>query len=194
MLLAVCCLSGIVTNLTELLSGTFGFVSAIFLESDEHLSNVFNVVSVQLYLLEALLLLTRRQAFYAARLVFWIRLADICFTLGAVMDVAVGYAFLYNTNLRLVRVDVAAQVFWLVCAVIWLATTLYAKMHGAFDESVSPHPKPLETPEEKDVEQVMEVSPDKQLTEGKKATIWAGQSLVDIDATDSSHSGKEHVA
>jgi predicted outer membrane lipoprotein len=41
-----------------ILAGAFGLVSAFLLEEDEHLSKVFNLVSVHLFLLDAVGLLT----------------------------------------------------------------------------------------------------------------------------------------
>lgn len=50
-----------------ILAGIFGFVSAILMENNYHLSNVFNLVSVHLFLIEAVGLLTRRSFFGGLR-------------------------------------------------------------------------------------------------------------------------------
>lgn len=118
-----------------ILAGAFGLVSAFLLEEDEHLSNVFNLVSVHLFLLEAVGLLTRRSFFGGLK--FWVRVADLFFALGAVLDVALSYVNLFNkSNISLARLEVSSQVFWLVCSLIYIGATFYGKQHGYFETEI----------------------------------------------------------
>jgi len=102
------------------------------------------------------------------------------------MDVVVGYIFLYETNIRLARTDVAAQALWLACAVIYVSATLYGWKHGAFDQDV-PHNEEVETPKQKNIW-------DADVSEAEESA-WASLPPVYIDhATDSSHSSKDYEA
>ena len=83
-----------VFHIFMVLAGAFGMASAIFVESDVMLSNIFNAVSVHLYLLEGLSWFSdfRRSAFeveYGKWMNRFIMLADLEFVLGALADVIV---------------------------------------------------------------------------------------------------------
>jgi hypothetical protein len=69
-----------------ILAGAFGLVSAFLLEEDQQLSNVFNLVSVHLCLLEAVSLLTSHSFFFGFK--HWIQVAHVVFALDGVLDVA----------------------------------------------------------------------------------------------------------
>jgi uncharacterized membrane protein len=62
---------------------------------------------------------------------------DLFFLLGAVLDVVLSYIYLFNKeNVALARLEVAAQVFWLVCSVIYIGATVYGRKIGGFDIDV----------------------------------------------------------
>jgi len=76
-----------------ILAGLFGVLSAVFVESDIHLSNVFSVVSVCLFFFEAAFVFLRRkhaitegQAISMRRALL---LGDLCFVLAAIFDIIV---------------------------------------------------------------------------------------------------------
>ena len=81
-----------VFHVLMILAGAFGMASAIFVESDVMLSNIFNAVSVHLYLLEGLSWFSdfRRSAFeveYGKWMNRFIMLGDLEFVIGALADV-----------------------------------------------------------------------------------------------------------
>lgn len=188
-----------------IMAGIFGFVSAIYLEKNEHLSNVFNLVSVCLFLVEAVGLFFHRILFrgWLRQLV---RLGDFFFALGAILDVVLGFIYLYNlTNVRLAKLEVAAQVFWLVCSLIYIWTTIYGKVHGEFDlmyrqelEDENENDKTFDIDEEVHPEQAPMNMQRKELEDEKEISAdlsYPFNMMVLIsDSAHSVESGKEHEA
>ena len=110
-----------------LLAGLFGLISSLFVEKDEDVSNTFDLVSSNLFLLEALLLFFRRHSFTgAARL--WYRLADGLFLLGALSDVIISYITKFadvTYSHKFSTAGVFDCCLWMVSALIYLTITIH---------------------------------------------------------------------
>jgi NADH:ubiquinone oxidoreductase subunit 6 (subunit J) len=87
-----------------ILAGLFGVLSAVFVESNIHLSNVFGVVSVCLFFFEAGSVFRRRKQSMEEKAIRRALLfGDFCFVLATIFDIIVSPSFLpqfhLNTNL-----------------------------------------------------------------------------------------------
>lgn len=118
-----------------IMAGGFGLASAMFVETDEQLSETLNVVSVHLFLIEAFALFYRIG--YAADIKRWVRLAEFLFFLGAVLDVVISWiSWSGNYNVTLAGVGIGASCLWLICAMILLWSTFYIQKNFGFEEAV----------------------------------------------------------
>jgi len=108
-----------------ILAGLFGVLSAVFVESDIHLSNVFSVVSVCLFFFEAAFVFLRRkhaitegQAISMRRALL---LGDLCFVLAAIFDIILAFYYAFDTTIDW---DTSMMVFGIVAALLWLLCSL----------------------------------------------------------------------
>ncbi|KAL7537925.1 hypothetical protein ACHAXR_008164 [Thalassiosira sp. AJA248-18] len=115
-------------HLLMILAGVFGVVSAVYVEEDIRLSNIYNCVSVHFFLLEALTLFgehKRRQADVEAGK--WLKVTlmfgDLAFILGSLFDVII-FDDTSDWDIDLNIVYVFASVMWLVCSLVYLANDL----------------------------------------------------------------------
>jgi len=119
-----------------ILAGSFGVISAIFVESDEDLSNIFNMVSVHLFCLEAVAIFYKRSFFGGLKVL--LRIGDFFFIAGTLVDVILSWLYWADRfNVTLARVEIFAAVCWLVTAVIYVGTTIYIHMHDGHDSTVA---------------------------------------------------------
>jgi hypothetical protein len=113
------------------LAGLFGVASAMYVESDDYIASVLNSVSVHLFMLEAFSLLYHHD--YTGWIKYYIRVGDIFWVGGTVMDVVLSYYAIWGSyGLRHSKVEIVAAVLWLACSVILLSSTIYLK--GKEDE------------------------------------------------------------
>lgn len=93
------------------------------------------------------------------------------------------HIYLFNlTNVALARLAVAAQVFWLVCSVIYIGATFYGRKLGGFDIDV-----PVETPTDEIAVHDIEGS-EKEVEEESEAWV-NGEDTASFDSVE-----KEHMA
>ena len=118
---------------TFISAGLFGILSALFLEKNEHLSSVFNLVSVHLFFVEALQLLRFHNSVRGLK--HWLRLADTMFVVATFTDVIISYIVVYGDfTIALASTGIASACLWLSCAIIYLGTTIYVRMHEGLDD------------------------------------------------------------
>lgn len=116
-----------------ILAGGFGVASAICTDVNPRLSNIFNSVSVHMFMIEAIGLLFRRSFFGGVEL--WLRLSDSFFLIGSLMDVAISYTAIFNVfNMTLAVLGIVAACLWVLTALIYIGTTYYIHNHdGGFE-------------------------------------------------------------
>ena len=126
---------GFLFGVTMLLAGVFGLVSAMYVEVDEDLSDIFNLVSVHLFALEALQLLFYRQSYPGLN--FWLRLGDISFFVANIMDVALSYAYVANTGslVELAKLQIFSALLWFPAAFVYVYATIYIHKQHGFEET-----------------------------------------------------------
>ena len=125
-------------------AGIFGFISALFVTRNVRYSIIFNAVSIHFFFLEAMAIVFHRvktsqgskgessadneeKASGSAGtglLVF----ADLSFFVGSMIEMVVSYYYLFDSwadyNLALQSSNVAAQCLWVVCSLVYTASTL----------------------------------------------------------------------
>ena len=122
-------------HILMLLAGAFGLASAIFVEGDVRISNILNLVSVHFFAAESFYLFgSHKSAEVAAGdhlrcLMTAMVFGDLQFALGAVLDAALSYIWLFDAaagwNTILTSVNVFAQVLWLNCSLIYMYAFVY---------------------------------------------------------------------
>merc|ERR1711957_848970 len=112
-----------------ILAGAFGVASAVFVENDVRLSNIFSAVSVHLYLLEGLTWFGeyRRSTLtveYGKWMNCFVMIGDLEFVIGAFADVILSYFFIFDHtadwDISLMIVYTTAMVLWLHCSLIYM--------------------------------------------------------------------------
>ena len=127
-----------------IVAGIFGFISALFVTRNVRYSIIFNAVSIHFFFLEAMAIVFHRvktsqgskgessadneeKASGSAGtglLVF----ADLSFFVGSMIEMVVSYYYLFDSwadyNLALQSSNVAAQCLWVVCSLVYTASTL----------------------------------------------------------------------
>ncbi|KAL7528550.1 hypothetical protein ACHAWF_002604 [Thalassiosira exigua] len=120
-----------------ILAGTFGLISAVFVEESMRASNVLNLISVHLFLLEGFALFGQHKrapvsAGSGTGLKRVVLLGDAQFILGAFFDVILSYFYVFDDthewDTSLMITTVFAAVLWLNCALIYLGSLLYDRM------------------------------------------------------------------
>ena len=126
---------GFLFGATMLLAGVFGLVSAMYIEVDEDLSDIFNLVSVHLFALEAVQLLLYRQSYPGLN--FWLRLGDISFFVASTMDVALSYAYVANTGslVELAKLQIFMALLWFPAALVYVYAVIYIHRQHGFEEN-----------------------------------------------------------
>lgn len=116
---------GAITGGLMILAGLFGLVSAVLVERSLAASNLFDSISVHLFLLEAVqIMLSRLPETYSPLLKSIVFAGDCCFVIGALGDVVLSYfAVLDKFNTDLARIGIVAAAFWLVAAFVYLGKT-----------------------------------------------------------------------
>ena len=118
-----------------ILAGSFGLMSSIYIEANIELSNVFNCVSVHLFLFEALYIFgDHKRSGVSIKTASWIKrtlmLGDLEFVVGALLDVILSYMYLFDDtsdwDVSLTIVAIFAAVCWLHCSIIYIAAYFYA--------------------------------------------------------------------
>lgn len=127
-----------------IMAGGFGIFSAMFVEEYEYLSNVFNSVSVHLFMVEAIGLFlrhrhteqiangaaaaaasTKQQQLLLSRLHCFVRLGDVSWIAGTCMDVILSYCYIRGAgnSIPLSIAGVVSANLWLLCSLIYLTAT-----------------------------------------------------------------------
>ena len=125
-------------------AGIFGFISALFVTRNVRYSIIFNAVSIHFFFLEAIAIVWHRvkslqgsqgegsagdkerasSGVCTASLVF----ADLSFFVGSMIELVVSYYYLFDSwadyNIALQSSNVAAQSLWVVCSMVYTASTL----------------------------------------------------------------------
>ena len=125
-------------------AGIFGFVSALFVTRNVRYSIIFNAVSIHFFFLEAIAIVWHRvkslqgsqgegsagnkekasSSAGTGLLVF----ADLAFFVGSMIELVVSYYYLFDSwadyNTALQSSNVAAQSLWVVCSLVYTASTL----------------------------------------------------------------------
>lgn len=112
-------------HLVMILAGVTGIMAGGFTKSNETGFHVCHSLSTHLFLLQAVLLIYSRLLLtydHGVRRI--LNFADGMFALGALMNVVVSYMRYNETSVAMARAAVAAFVFWLVAAIIYVAITL----------------------------------------------------------------------
>ena len=107
------------------LAGITGIMAGAFTKSNEMGFHVCHSLSTHLFLLQAVLLIYSRLLLtydHGVRRI--LNFADGLFAVGALMNVVVSYMSYNDTSLAMARTGVAAYVFWLIAAIIYIAITL----------------------------------------------------------------------
>lgn len=115
-----------------ILAGGFGLASAICTDVNERLAVIFNMISVHLFMLEAIGLLFRRSFFGGVEI--WLRTSDSFFLIGSLIDVAISYTLLFDAfNLTLAVLGIVASCLWVCTALIYVGSTYYIQHHTGFE-------------------------------------------------------------
>ena len=118
--------------ITFILAGVFGLFSALGVEANEDLSNIFNLISVHLFFFEAVQILRIRNSFRGVK--NWFRLADGMFVVATLTDVIVGYILVFgDLSPALSATGIASASLWLGCSIIYLGITLHIRMQGGLN-------------------------------------------------------------
>mmetsp|Transcript_19446 Transcript_19446/g.45562 ORF Transcript_19446/g.45562 Transcript_19446/m.45562 type:complete len:285 (+) Transcript_19446:315-1169(+) len=105
-----------------ILAGLAGVVSVLSPTARQEV--IWDAVSIHLYLLEACNLFRREHHLTGRGRLF--RVGDVCFLAGNIIDVTVVYLSLAGrSGLGIIRADLAAQILWLVCALIDTAREIF---------------------------------------------------------------------
>ena len=87
---------------------------------------IWDAVSIHLYLFEACNLFRREHNKHLTGRDRLFRVGDVCFLAGNIIDVTVVYLGLAGrSGLGIIRADLAAQILWLICALIDTAREVY---------------------------------------------------------------------
>ena len=122
-------------HLLMILAGLFGVVSAVYVEEDIHLSNVFNCISVSLFLCEGITLFgAHKRSALTSGAAKWMKravmLGDFEFIVGALLDVILSFFYLFDNtadwDTSLMIVGIFAAVLWLHCSLIYLGGFTYS--------------------------------------------------------------------
>jgi len=117
-----------------ILAGVFGVVSAVYVEEDIRLSNIFNCVSVHLFLFEAVTLFgEHKRSAISSEAPKWVKrcgvLGDLEFIVGAFVDVILSYIYLFDNtadwDFSLMIASIVAAVLWLHCSLIYMGSFFY---------------------------------------------------------------------
>jgi hypothetical protein len=118
------------TGVFFILAGLFGVLASIFTEDNEDLSNNFDLISSVMFSLEAVQLFvdTPPRTFRC-----WLRTANICFVLGAVMDVMTSLIQkLAPYSLPFSYAGVLDSFLWVVCALIYSSIMILEVCNGDY--------------------------------------------------------------
>jgi hypothetical protein len=134
-------------------AGCFGLISAMLLHKNVYISNIFNLLSVHLFMVEAIGLFfhhgsqsrshptahaknTRANSSSNSAtnkhmmepLQYFVRVGDVSWIGGTLMDVVLSYCALRNTyNLAHAKASVLSSVLWLACSMIYITATCVAE-------------------------------------------------------------------
>lgn len=112
----------------------FGVASAVVLEYFPVISNYLNMVSVHLWLLEAFTITSLHGRSGMSSLV---RLGDGCFLVGTLMDVVLSWVLIrrhrYRAGTLLALFEMVAACFWLLAALVYVATTLQRRRQQSIE-------------------------------------------------------------
>jgi hypothetical protein len=132
-----------ILSLIFILAGICGLVSAMLVEEYEYLSEVFNSISVHLFMVEAVGLFLhhrhaeilakdgatatwpKQQQVLMSRLHCLVRWGDVSFITGTCMDVILSYSYVRGTGetIPISIVGVVSANLWLLCSLIYLMAT-----------------------------------------------------------------------
>lgn len=122
-------------HIAMILAGFFGVLSAVYVEENFHLSDIFNSVSVHLYLLESITLFGAHKRFgpISVEAPNWMKFltmsGDLGFILGAFIDVVLSYFFLFDDtvtwDIGIMIASISAAVAWLHCSLVYVGAFFY---------------------------------------------------------------------
>ena len=142
-----------------ILAGGFGMASAMTSDVNEWLSTLFNLVSVHLFLVEAIGILFRRSFF--GGLEIWLRISDSFFLIGSLIDVATSYTYIFDVfNTTLAVLGIVAACLWVATSLIYIGSTWYIQKHAGFEKAMHLGTASETTAQQEDEEQAVEVDPE----------------------------------
>jgi hypothetical protein len=121
---------GGILSIVMMLAGAFGLVSAMLVEQNEWLFEVMSAGSVHLFFLVAVGQFYRhfrrgKSGLVPHSLLYVVLFGNLCWILGSLMDVVLSYyAVLGLYRLRHSYSAVCASFGWLLCSLVYLATTI----------------------------------------------------------------------
>jgi hypothetical protein len=146
-------------------AGCFGLISAMLVHKNVHVSNIFNTISVHLFMVEASALFFHHGRIAHVKttgannstnhammepLQYLIRIGDVSWIGGTVLDVVLSYFAIRNTYvLPHAKVSVFSSLLWLACSLIYVTATCIAeylvrkqcRLEEQFEKSYSPRPQ-----------------------------------------------------
>jgi len=108
-------------------AGGFGLASACVVNSNEHLSSIFNSVCIHLFLFEAVGVFFRNYlSSNKVCLKFMILFANMCWVLGTLLDLVFSYLFLFKkSSIEIAYASIFSASLWLVCALLYIIATIW---------------------------------------------------------------------
>jgi hypothetical protein len=118
------------TGVFFILAGFFGVLASLYVEKDEDLSSIFDLVSCGLFFFEAIRLLLQPPH---RRLQWWLRIADGSFILGATLDVITSLiGTVSEYSVALAAVAIFSSSLWLLCAMIYTYVMVRLVIKGGY--------------------------------------------------------------
>jgi len=111
-----------------ILAGCFGVLASLYTEKDEDLSNIFDFISVVMFLLEAIQVIATHPS------TIWLQAAAYFFFVGSALDVIVAGLAFVDYSWSLAVVDVFSATCWLVSALLHTGATMCKVKHGGFQK------------------------------------------------------------
>lgn len=108
-----------------ILAASFGLASACYGDSNASLSTQLNVVSVHLWLLDALTVIVCQRMHLLGCKKIWFRMASVIFVIGTLLDAVLSWFYLLrNPNRVGIPVAISGMIaasFWMVAATIYIS-------------------------------------------------------------------------